>query len=93
MISDFREVNKRLVRKLFPIPKISTVLKELEGFTFATSLDLNTGYYSMVYKSVLLSFPGVSILISDYQLQVLPTSFRQKWYRILGGVILGLPGT
>ncbi len=23
---DFREVNKRLVRKLFPIPKISTVL-------------------------------------------------------------------
>ena len=43
-ISDFREVNKRLVRKPFPIPKISTVLEELEGFTFATSLDLNMGY-------------------------------------------------
>ncbi len=25
MIGDFREVNKRLVRKPFPIPKISTV--------------------------------------------------------------------
>ncbi len=47
MISDFREVNKRLVRKPFPIPKISTVLQELEGFTFATALDLNMGYYTI----------------------------------------------
>ncbi len=47
MISDFREVNKRPVRKPFPIPKISTVLQELEGFTFATALDLNMGYYTM----------------------------------------------
>ncbi len=47
MMSDFREVNKRLVRKPFPIPKISTVLQELEGFTFATSLDLNMGYYNI----------------------------------------------
>jgi hypothetical protein len=28
-LSDFWEVNKRLVRKPFPIPKISTVLQEL----------------------------------------------------------------
>ena len=47
VITDFREVNKRLVRKPFPIPKISTVLQELEGFTYATSLDLNMGYYTI----------------------------------------------
>ena len=47
MITDFREVNKRLVRKPFPIPKISTVLQELEGFTYATTLDLNMGYYTI----------------------------------------------
>jgi hypothetical protein len=29
-ITDFREVNKHLVRKPFPIFKISTVLQELE---------------------------------------------------------------
>jgi len=29
-ISDFREVNKRLVKKPFPIQKVSTVLQELE---------------------------------------------------------------
>ncbi len=42
-LSSFGEVNKRLVRKSFPIPKISTVLQELEGFTFAMALDLNMG--------------------------------------------------
>ncbi len=46
-LSDFQEVNKRLVRTPFPIPKISTVLQELEGFTFATALDLNMGYYTI----------------------------------------------
>jgi hypothetical protein len=46
-LSDFWEVNKRLVRKPFPIPKISTILQELEGFTFATALDLNMGYYTI----------------------------------------------
>jgi hypothetical protein len=41
---DFMELNKRLVRKPFPLPKISTVLHEVENFTYATSLDLNIGY-------------------------------------------------
>eukprot|EP00804_Cyclotella_cryptica_P028704 CCRYP_008224-RA/>CCRYP_008224-RA protein AED:0.40 eAED:0.44 QI:0/0/0/1/0.33/0.25/4/0/353 len=47
VVSDFREVNKRIVRKPFPIPKISTVLQELEGFAYATALDLNMGYYTI----------------------------------------------
>jgi hypothetical protein len=46
-LSDFWEVNKRLVRKPFPIPKISTVLQELEGFSYATTLDLNMDYYTI----------------------------------------------
>ena len=46
-ISDFREVNKRIVRKPYPIPKISSVLQEMEGFTFASQLDLNMGYYTI----------------------------------------------
>jgi hypothetical protein len=43
-LSGFGGVNKRFVRKPFPIPKISTVLQEIEGFSRATILDLNMGY-------------------------------------------------
>jgi hypothetical protein len=46
-LSDFWEVNKRLARQPFQIPKISTVLPVFEGFTFATALDLNMGYYTI----------------------------------------------
>jgi hypothetical protein len=45
--SNIWEVNKRLVRNPFPIPKLSMVLQELEGFTFAMALDLNMGYYTI----------------------------------------------
>ena len=41
-ISDFRGLNKGIKRKPFPIPTIqSLLLKE----KYATSLDLNVGYY------------------------------------------------
>ncbi len=46
-LSDFWGVNKRLVRTPFPIPKISMVLQEIEGFSFATALDLNMGHYTI----------------------------------------------
>jgi hypothetical protein len=45
-LCNFWEVNKRLIRKPFPIQKISTALQELEGFTFAMALDLNMGNYT-----------------------------------------------
>ena len=46
-ISDFWKVNKRMARKPFSTRKISKVLQELEGFTYATALDLNLGYYTI----------------------------------------------
>ena len=46
-ITNFRELNKWIVRRPFLIPKISTTLQELEGFTYATALDLNMGYYTV----------------------------------------------
>ena len=44
-INDFRELNKRIKRMPYPMPKIQDMLLKLEGFTYATSLDLNMCYY------------------------------------------------
>jgi hypothetical protein len=43
-LTDLREVNKVIKRKPYPLPKISDMLQKLEGFMYATSLDLNMGY-------------------------------------------------
>ena len=44
-LADLRELNKRIRRHPFPIPKIQDMLQKLEGFMWATSPDLNMGYY------------------------------------------------
>jgi transposase InsO family protein len=46
-LSDFRRLNAMLKRKPFPIPKIQDMLQKLEGFRYATALDLNMGYYTI----------------------------------------------
>ena len=46
-ISDFRYVNKCLIHKPYPIPKIADVLQKLEGVKYATSLDLHMGYFTV----------------------------------------------
>ena len=46
-LSDFRKLNAVLKRKPFPIPKIQDMLQKLEGFKYATALDLNMGYYTI----------------------------------------------
>ena len=45
VLTDFRQLNKFLVRKPFPLPKISDLLQKLQGFTYATAIDLSMGYY------------------------------------------------
>ena len=37
-ISDLREVNKRILRQPYPIPKIQDLLLRLEGFRYGTTL-------------------------------------------------------
>ena len=46
-ISDFPELNKLIKQKPWPLPKIVETLQQLEGFSFASQLDLNMGYYTI----------------------------------------------
>jgi hypothetical protein len=46
-LTDFRKLNRLLRRKPWPIPLIQHMLQTLEGFKYASSLDLNMGYYTI----------------------------------------------
>lgn len=46
-LTDFRELNKRILRKPYPLPKINETLQNIEGFQWATAIDLNMGYYHL----------------------------------------------
>jgi len=84
-LSDFREVNKRLVRTPWPIPKIATILQELQGFRWATSLDLNMGYYTIrldpdSQKICTIVLPWGNIPTKGYQWELLDLQifFKKK---------------
>ena len=44
-ISDFRNLNKQLKCKPYPMPNINEMLLKLEGFKYDKSFDLNMGHY------------------------------------------------
>ena len=45
VLTDFRELNKLLIRKPYPLPVIQDLLQKLERFKYAMALDLSMGYY------------------------------------------------
>ena len=76
MVSDFRKVNSKLVRKYFPIPKIIGIMQELEGFKWALTLDLNMGYYIIRLD---LCSQDICIIITPWG--------RYKYLRLPSGIM------
>ena len=71
-ISDFRELNKRIKRKPYPIPKIQDMLMSLQGFSYATSIDLNMGYYHIELTPNAQRLCTIVLPWGKYEYQKLP---------------------
>ena len=71
-ISGFRNINKKLRRKPHPMPKINEMLLELEGFQYATSLDLNMGYYHIRHSKNARKLGTIILLWEKYRYKRLP---------------------
>ena len=84
-ISDFRELNKWLQRNPFPILKINNLLRPLEGFQYAASLDLNMGYYHIELNlhaqemcTIVLPWGKYCYKQLPMGVAIPPTSFKKK---------------
>ena len=92
-ISEFRELNKRIRRKPFPIPKVPDLLLKLEGFQYATSLDLNMGYYHIVLSAFSRQLCTIVTPFGKYEYQRLPMGlcnspdiFQEKISELMDGL-------
>ena len=92
-ISDFREVNKRIKRKPYPIPNIQDLLLKLEGFQYGTSLDLNMGYYHIELSPDSKRICTIVLPWGKYEYQRLPMGlsnspdiFQDKMSTLMAGL-------
>jgi hypothetical protein len=44
LVQDYWEINKWTIRDVYPIPKITHILEQLQGKTLFTALDIQWGY-------------------------------------------------
>ncbi len=92
-VSDFRRLNAKLKRKPYPLPRIGDTLQGLEGFQYATSLDLNMGYYHIVLSETSSEMCTIVTEFGKYKYKRLPMGvscspdiFQAKIYELLGDI-------
>ena len=82
--SDFRNINKQLKRKPYPTPKIIEMLFKLEGFQYATSLDLKMVLYHIRLSKnarnlCMIILPWEKIATKVYQWKLIsPNKFSNR---------------
>jgi len=76
VITDFRGLNKCLQCKPYPMPKIPDMFKGMERFRYATTIDLNMGYYSMELSEEAKKLCIICLPWGLYQYNVLPQGIK-----------------
>ena len=70
-ITDYHRLNQKLVRILYPSPRIGETMHQLKGFQYMTALYLNMGYYT------------IRILTASQDMTTLVTNFLKLNYNCL----------
>ena len=71
-LSDFRNLNRQLKRKPYAMAKIREMLLHLEGFQYATPLELNLGYYHIRFRKQDSNLCTIILPWVKYQYKCLP---------------------
>ena len=93
-ISYFIELNKRILRQPYPIPKIQDLLLRLEGFRYGTTLALNMGYYQIELSDKSKELCTIVIQWGNSEYQRLPMGlcnspdiFQEKMSELFIGLV------
>ncbi len=92
-VSDFRELNKRIKRHPYPVPNIQDMMLNLEGFQYATALDLNMGYYHVRLDPDSRKLCTIILPFGKFEYQRLPQGicngpdiFQEKMAELFDGI-------
>eukprot|EP00978_Attheya_sp_CCMP212_P022527 scaffold67261_cov43-Attheya_sp.AAC.2 len=71
-VSDFRNLNKYLIQKKFPLPKIGDILAKRTGYKFFTKLDISMQYYTFKLDDEMSDLCTIATPFGLYHYKPLP---------------------
>ena len=93
-ITNYRRLNRQLVRKTYPLTIMINTIQHLEGFQYATALDINTGYYTIRLLPASQDMTTIVTAVGKLRYNILPMDmcysryiyFKAKVENLLGGI-------
>ena len=92
-ITDYRRLDQKLVINPYPLSRIGETIYQLEGFQYATSLDINMGYNNIRLSLASQNMTKIATEFGKFIYNRLPVGmcalgdlFHAKVYKLLGDI-------
>ncbi len=93
-ITDYRELNKWIQRRPWPMPHISDLIQDIGAYKFVTAIDLSMGYYHFELDDELSDMTTFMLPWGLYKYKHLPMGLNispDKFQERLSKLMAGLP--